>query len=136
MRLAPLSRAVLEAGAAAGADAQPTVAGLGMLVARGTRVWAKHGSDGLWHRGVVQSPVDADCYSVQFTERHCVDVAWCAAPLHPFWGLTPPEHTTRPRHVTRHTPLAHRATPRHATTPHQVRRAAPVRLSRGGFRAT
>ena len=60
---------------AAEAEARPA-AGLGTLIPRGTLVWAKHGSDGLWHRGMVQTPVDHDCYLVQFTERNCVDIVW------------------------------------------------------------
>ena len=55
---------------------------LGTPVPRGTPVWAKHGSDGLWHRGVVQTSVDSDSYLVQYPERQCVDTAW-------FDGLRP-----------------------------------------------
>jgi hypothetical protein len=90
-RLAPLSRAVLEArpaaeaaeAAEAAAEATAAAAGFGRLgtlvgtpVPRGTSVWAKHGSDGLWHRGVVQTSVDPDSYLGQYVERHCVDTAW------------------------------------------------------------
>ena len=93
-RLAPLSRAVLEARPAAtgAAEAEAEAAGtaaaaagfgaLGTPVPRGTPVWAKHGSDGLWHRGVVQTSVDSDSYLVQYPERQCVDTAW-------FDGLRP-----------------------------------------------
>ena len=44
----------------------------------GSHCWAKHGSDGIWHRGVVASLVDSDCYLVQFTERNSTDLVWCA----------------------------------------------------------
>ena len=64
-------------GEASSADVSRPSMAPGALVARGTLVWAKHGSDGLWHRGLVQSAIDADCYLVQFTERNCVDIAWC-----------------------------------------------------------
>lgn len=69
-------------GEASSADVSRPSMAPGTLVARGTLVWAKHGSDGLWHRGLVQSAIDADCYLVQFTERNCVDIAW-------FDGLRP-----------------------------------------------
>ena len=34
-------------------------------VASGSSCWAKHGSDGVWHRGVVQAAVDGDSYFIQ-----------------------------------------------------------------------
>jgi serine/threonine protein kinase len=42
----------------------------------GTAVWAKQASDGMWHRGVVHSSVDADCCFVHFVERRSVELVW------------------------------------------------------------
>ena len=38
-------------------------------LAPGAAVWAKHATDGLWHRGVIHSSIDADAYFVSFSER-------------------------------------------------------------------
>jgi len=42
----------------------------------GTRCWAKHAADGLWHRGVVESIIDADSYMIQFHEHHGTDMVF------------------------------------------------------------
>ena len=42
----------------------------------GVAVWAKQQADGLWHRGVVHSAVDADCCLVHFVEKGSVELVW------------------------------------------------------------
>ena len=84
----------------------------------GSHCWAKHGSDGIWHRGVVASLVDSDCYLVQFTERNSTDLVWCAprppalrAPRHRALRppLTPPSPPSARRYdgIRPHLPYPH-----------------------------
>ena len=71
----------------------------------GSHCWAKHGSDGIWHRGVVASLVDSDCYLVQFTERNSTDLVWCA-PRPP--ALRAPRHRALRPTLTPPPPFARR----------------------------
>lgn len=55
----------------------------------GTMVWAKQAGDGMWHRGVVHSSVDADSCFVHFVERRTVELVW-----HDGLRVVPPSPST------------------------------------------